>query len=262
VNRGAVNSCSSGYRRTGTSAAVPTVAGALLLLLCGSFAAAPQPPQQRSARAAAPVDLTGYWVSVVTEDWRFRMMTPAKGDYSSVPLNNEGRRVADAWNPNEDPATGGCKAFGVGAIMRVPGRVRITWQDDNTLRIDTDAGAQTRSLRFGAVPAPAGSAQWQGHSIASWEGPQGRGQAQRGSLKVVTTRMRPGYLRSNGVPYSENAVITEYFDHHADFGVEWFTVTTIVDDPTYLSQPFITSTDFKKEPDGARWAAVPCEPRP
>ena len=53
-------------------------------------------------RAAAPVDLTGYWVSVVTEDWRFRMVTPPKGDYASVPLNAEARRVADAWDPSKD----------------------------------------------------------------------------------------------------------------------------------------------------------------
>src|SRR5262245_39615598 len=98
----------------------------------------------RTARASAPVDLTGYWVSVVTEDWRFRMITPPKGDYSSLPLNNEGRRVADTWNPN-DKAGDGCKAFGVGAVMRQPGRVHITWADDSTLRIETDAGLQTRN---------------------------------------------------------------------------------------------------------------------
>jgi hypothetical protein len=225
-----------------------------------SEAAVQQPPQAaNSARAAAPVELTGYWVSIVTEDWRLRMMPPRKGDYSSVPLNNEGRRVADMWDPAESGAAGNaCKPYGVGGIMRVPGRLRITWEGDNTLRIDTDAGAQSRMLLFGTVP-PTGELQWQGHSVASWEGPAGRGQVLRGSLKVVTTRMRPGYLRSNGVPYSENAIVTEYYDHHTDFGVEWFTVTTIVEDPEYLTQPFITSTDFKREPDGARWSPFPCE---
>src|SRR5438034_1309230 len=48
-------------------------------------------------RALAPFDLTGYWVSVVTEDWRWRMVTPAKGDSTSVPLNPEGRRVTEMW---------------------------------------------------------------------------------------------------------------------------------------------------------------------
>jgi hypothetical protein len=220
-----------------------------------------QPAQvARSARTAAPVDLTGYWVSIVTEDWRFRMMTPPKGDYSSIPLNGEGRRVADTRNPSDNTAPdAACKAFGAAAIMRAPGRLHITWMDDNTLKIEADAGAQTRLLRFDPVALPAGDPQWQGHSIAAWEGPAARGQAQRGSLKVVTTRMRPGYLRSNGAPYSGNAVMTEYFDHHTDFGAEWFTVTTIIEDSAYLTQPFITSTDFRREPDGSRWAPVPCE---
>src|ERR1044071_2252379 len=64
-------------------------------------------------RASAPFDMTGYWVSLVTEDWRWRMMTPPKGDYSSVPLNNEGRRVADTWDLAKDKAEGNeCRAFG------------------------------------------------------------------------------------------------------------------------------------------------------
>jgi hypothetical protein len=75
----------------------------------------------------------------------------------------------------------------------------------------------------------------------------------------VTTSIRPGYLRKNGVPYSENAVMTEYFDRHSAYGTEWITVTTLVEDPKYLTQPFITSTHFKKEADGSKWNPVPCE---
>jgi len=149
--------------------------------------------------------------------------------------------------------------------MRNPGRVRITWENENTLRIDTDAGTQTRQLHFGESQPPA-QPTWQGHSVASWEmRAQGRGQQQPrgGSLKVVTTHMRPGYLRKNGVPYSENAVVSEYFDRHSDYGAEWFTVTTIVNDPKYLTDEFITSTHFRKEPDGSKFSPTPCEtPRP
>ena len=105
----------------------------------------PQPPQ--TPRAAAPIDLTGYWVSVVTEDWRWRMLTPPKGDYASVPLTVEGRKVADTWDP--DKATSdGCKAYGAPAVMRMPGRLNIAWENDTTLKIETDAGRQTRRLRF------------------------------------------------------------------------------------------------------------------
>lgn len=235
---------------------------------------APQTPQ-----AAAPIDLTGWWVSIVTEDWRWRMVTPAKGDYSSVPISAEGRRVADGWDSAKDTREGNaCRAYGAAAIMRVPGRVHITWENDNTLKIETDAGTQTRLLRFGDALPPSGEQGWQGYSAATWEiaggagnrggfpgGPGGgRGAGappgpRFGSLKVVTTRMKAGYLRKNGVPYSENAVLTEYFDRHTEAnGDEWFTVTTIVDDPKYLNQPFITSSSFKKERDGSKWRATPC----
>src|ERR1051326_17048 len=92
-------------------------------------------------RAAAPVDFTGYWVSVVSEDWRWRMVTPARGDFASIPFNAEGRRIGLTWDPAKDEAAGEqCRAYGAAAIMRRPGRLHITWQDDTTLRIDTDEG--------------------------------------------------------------------------------------------------------------------------
>jgi len=227
----------------------------------------------RSPKDGAATDLTGYWVSIVTEDWRFRMVTPKKGDYASVPLNPEGRKVADTWDPDKDTAAGEqCKSYGAPAIMRVPGRLHITWADDNTLKIDTDAGTQTRLLHFGKVQ-PQGPPSWQGDSLAVWDIPDlGRGAAQNagpgplrgatergGSLKVVTTHLRPGYLRKNGVPYSANTVLTEYFSHTKETnGDEWLIVTTVVEDPQYLMQPFITSTHFKKLPDASGWSPMPC----
>src|SRR5205823_9278524 len=156
----------------------------------------------------------GYWVSIDTEDWRFRMVTPAKGDYASVPLNPEGRKVADTWDPAKDEAAGEqCRSYGAPAIMRVPGRVHITWPDENTIKVETDAGTQTRLFHFGATPPPNESASLQGYSVASCDGPPpGRGACgpmKAGSLKVVTTHLKPGYLRKNGVPYSANATVTE-----------------------------------------------------
>jgi len=225
-----------------------------------------------TGRAGAQFDLTGTWVSVVSEDWRWRMVTPAKGDYASVPLNPEGRRVADTWDLAEDNASGEqCRPFGAAAIMRVPTRVRISWADDMTLKIETDAGTQTRLFHFTPAGPATAEATWQGMSMASWfKQPQSRGlgfggggAAQgAGVLKVVTTRMRPGYLRWNGVPYSDAAVVTEYYNRHSDFGIEWFTVTTVVEDPKYLTQPFITSSSFKKESDGSKFAPTSCETVP
>jgi len=256
----------------------------------GQPPAAPAPP--RTPRTIAPIDITGYWVALITEDWRWRMMTPPKGDYASVPINDEGRRVADAWNLAKDEAGGlACKPYGVGNIMRMPGRMHITWQDDVTLKVEFDAGTQTRLLHFsGKAPGATDKAPktWQGYSAADWEiagqsvavdrngipvapPPGGRGgrgggrgaaaPPRGGALHVVTTNFREGYLRKNGVPYSENASITEYFDKVGPEpnGDVILLVRTVVEDPKYLQVPFITSTHFKLEKDGAKWNPSPCK---
>jgi hypothetical protein len=222
-------------------------------------------------RALAPFDLTGYWVSVVTEDWRWRMVTPAKGDSTSVPLNPEGRRVTEMWDLAKDKANGDeCKPYGAAGIIRIPMRLHITWQDDSTLKIETDTGQQTRLFHFGASAPAAGERTWQGYSVAEWfkqiqfAGLVGAGRAGTnfagGNLKVVTSNMKPGYLRKNGVPYSENTVLTEYFNRHDEpNGDQWIVVTSVIEDPKYLTQPFILSTSFKKEADGSKWRPTPCE---
>jgi len=213
-----------------------------------------------TAREGAAIDLTGYWVSVIAEDWKFRMVTPRKGVYDSLMLNAEGRRVADTWDPAKDEAAGEqCRSYGAANIMRVPGRVHITWQDDNTLRLDADAGTQTRLFAFGPAPAPA-EPSWQGQSVAEWQyAPAARGAARTGNLKVVTTNLRAGYVRKNGAPYSAKTTVTEYYDlNGTPNGDRWFTVTTKVDDPIYSRGPYLTTTDFKKLPDAAGWNPTPC----
>jgi hypothetical protein len=220
------------------------------------------PQQARSARDAAPIDLTGQWVSIVTEDWRFRMVTPPKNDFPGLPLTPAARQVADAWDPARDAAEGNaCKSYGAAAIMRVPGRIRVSWRDASTLVIETDAGRQTRTFHFGDVPRQSGEPTWQGVSRAEWI-PHGGGFGQapvNGSLKVVTDGMKAGYLRKNGVPYSSDAVITEYFDllRQPD-GSEWLVVKTIVDDPMYLTSPYIVSSNFRKEEGRRNWNPQPC----
>ena len=204
-----------------------------------------------SAKASAPADLTGYWVAFVTEDWRFRMVTPRKGDYQAVPLTDQARKVADAWNPEADEAAGNqCKAYGAAGLMRLAARFHITWQDENTLRVDSDAGMQTRLFHFNSQPSAPGERTWQGVSSAQWRG---------AALKIATANLRSGYLRKNGVPYSENAIVTEYFDvAPLPGGGQVLLVTTVVDDPQYLRQPFIVSSQFKKEADGSKWDPAPC----
>jgi hypothetical protein len=224
------------------------------------------------ARAAAPVDLTGYWVSIVTEDWIERMApdSPPSG------VGRGGRGVFDGGggaapapsttSAKPDP----CRAYGAAGSLRVPGRLNITWADDNTLKIDMDAGTQTRLLHFNPTPPPA-QRTLQGHSVATWDlgarggrgGGGGRGGAPApaaapawGSLRVVTTNMTGGYLLSSRAPYSENATLTEHFTRHRSFGVDYFTVTAIVEDGAVTR---ISSSTFKKEPNGSKFSPSGCD---
>ncbi len=228
-----------------------------------------KPAAQKSAREAAPIDLTGYWTAVVTQDWRWRMVTPKKGDFPGIPLNPEARKLANAWDPAKDEASGEqCRAYGAPGLMRMPTRLHINWQDENTLRIDTDAGTQTRLFHFQGSKIEAGDPQWQGTSAAQWEfvrtkiPPHVPGPIRGGSLKVVTTHLRPGYLRKNGVPYSANAVLTEYFDVTTEpNGWQSILLTSIIEDPQSFTQSILLNTNFRKLPDGAGWSPTPCSAR-
>ena len=239
----------------------------------GAQGAAPATPQ-----ASAPIDITGYWVSIIVDEWRFRV-TPQKGDIPYLPLNNEARQIANAWDPAKDEAEGKqCKAYGAVGVMQRPGRIHLPWDNPATLKIEADAGGQTRLLHFGAAPADKGQPSWQGYSVAEWQMPGGRGRrgapppgpadnvsnrpAGMGSLKVVTTNMLPGYIRKNGVPYSANAVLTEYFNRlTGQQNDSYIALTAMVDDPTYLTGQFIRTYTFKKLPDATGWEPTPCWPR-
>jgi hypothetical protein len=229
-------------------------------------------------RAAAPIDLTGYWVSLVTDDWRWRMVTPPRGDVLYLPVNAEGRRTADAWDPAKDEAAGEqCKGYGAPGLMHLPGRLHISWENDSTLVLEADAGTQTRVFHFAvnAGSAPGASAptqaSWQGYSVAQWEvdgavGRRGRAGGppagpRHGSLKVVTTHLRPGYFRKNGVPYSANAVLTEYLTTLTDEGVDYLVVTNFLEDPQYLAQPYVRSVQFRRQADAKGWHPTACDAR-
>ncbi len=258
-----------------------SLVAALALLAASTTLAAQGPPGRGGGppptpRAAAPVDFTGNWVSIVSEDWRWRMITPPKGAYANIPVNAEARRVGDTWDPAKDEAAGEqCRAYAAPALMREPGRLRISWQDDTTLKIETDAGQQTRTFHFGGRPPEGGMPNWQGYSVARWEAPPRpttgggiplglgpRAGTNDRTLEVATTQIRPGYLRKNGVPFGAQAAMTEYFDLFKDpDGLDWFVVTTIVTDPQYLATPWVTTSHFKKEPDGSKWSPTPCKVR-
>ena len=223
---------------------------------------APQTP-----RAAAPIDMTGYWVAVISEDWRWRMVTPSRGDFPSIPLNLTAQKIAEAWDPAKDEAAGEqCKAYGAPGLMRGPTRLHITWLDDDTLKLETDYGMQTRLFEFGKTAAVTAKPSWQGASVAQWVmaggGRGGGGGARYGSMKSVTTNLRSGYLRKNGVPYSEKTSFTEYWDLHTEGnGDQYLVDTNVVNDPNYLQLPWMTAIHFKKEKDGSKWNPEPCDAR-
>jgi hypothetical protein len=242
--------------------------GVLMVATVNAFAQVRGGPPP-TPKAMAPVDLTGYWEAIVVEDWRYRMLPPIKyqeqprlGERIGIPMNAEARRAALAWDPAKDEAAGGqCKAYGAPNIMRIPGRIHITWQDDQTMKLETDSGTQTRMFEFAAPKTQPGG--WQGVSRASWDViPGGRGGLLSGSLKVVTSQMKAGYLMKNGIPYSANTVVTEYYDRvdepNGDF---YLLITTTIEDSTYLTEPYLTSTHFKKQADATGWSPSPCTSR-
>ena len=236
-----------------------------------------QPPPSR--RAAAPFDPTGYWSSLITQNWRLRMVPPAKGDYIGIPISAAGKKAADAWDQTRDEAGGNqCKAYGAPGLMNLPTHLRIAWQDDNTLRVDADYdyGTQTRLLRF-APPEERGAPSvsrdgnwtppdprkrsWQGNSVAAWASRRGGrgGAASARYLRISTTNLLSGYLRKNGVPYGENASLLEYVDLFRESNGSAILVwTTVVDDPVNLETPYVISSQFKKQPDGSAWDPTPC----
>ena len=284
-----VRGAECGVRGAGCGVRVRLLAPAIALLV-SAFAATtaaqvpqdapPAPDEQQTARERAPIDFTGTWASVVTEDWQWRFVTPIVGDYTGVPLNSVGDKTARAWDHDADVKAGEqCKGFGAAAINRLPTRLQISWVDDSTMKLEWDLGTQSRLVYFDASKQPTEAPSSQGHAIGEWislpapgrggrgggAAAEGRGRGgpsapRAGGLKIVTTNLRPQYLRQNGVPVSEKAVVTEFLDIvPSPDGSEWLVVKTQVDDPTYLSGWYQVSSQFKKEADRSKWNPTPCE---
>ena len=217
--------------------------------------------RRQRPRDAAALDLTGYWVSVITEDWKYRMVTPKNGVFDSLPLNGEGRKIGTSWDPAKDEAAGEALQGLHGGQRDAAARphahhlARRQYAADRHRCRNADAAAAIR------IRAAAGSQA--GRATRSRSGstrPAAAAAAPRlGNLKVVTTNLRAGYVRKNGAPHSDKAVVTEYFDLNSlPNGDTWLTITTKVEDPVYFTRPYITTTDFKKLPSAAGWNPTPC----
>lgn len=220
-----------------------------------------------SAQRQALFDMTGYWVSLITTDWRFRMIAPGPGEYAGIPITPAAKQFADNWNRAREEAAGRqCQAYGGAALMREPTRLHITWQDANTLRVQTDSGSQTRLLHFDAETPKAGTApSLQGYSVAHWGldqsgfGPPPAGAPRFGTLEVVTSQLSGGLLRKNGVPYSNQTRVVEHWELNTEpTGDQWLTITLEITDPQYLREPYLVSANFQRESSGAGWDPTAC----
>ncbi len=225
------------------------------------------PAAPANGRAQAPFDPSGYWVSLVTQDWRFRMVVPGPGQFSGIPITLAAKQASDSFDAATDTAAGKqCEAYGAPALMMLPTRLHVSWQDDNTLSVETDAGMQTRVLHF--KDAPPGDASWQGYSRAKWllpapafgpPRPGSAGKPASGVLRVTTTNLLAGLLRKNGVPYSDRTVLQEDWMENSLAGAgDYLTITTLITDPVYLRAPYYVAPIFMREPDASKWHPASC----
>lgn len=240
---------------------------ALILSALGEVARSSEqaiPPTALSGEPAWASGLTGSWVSLVTDNWRFRMVTPPKGDYQGLPVTAAAVAAANLWDPEKDAAEGlQCKSYGAGMIMMRPEHLRIRQDGKSALIVDIDAGSQQRVFYFSAQAPSNVAASWQGYSSAVWM-PRAtpgfiRSPVNARYLHVKTTHMLPGYLRQNGVPYSGDAELTEDFDIEKVSEKEtYLVITSSLSDPVNLDYPLILTAVFRKQPDGENWKQTPC----
>ena len=200
-----------------------------------------------SGNLRAEADLTGYWDNIIQEDFGYRLAGPAVGDYSGLPINDAARAIADKWNPEDGyKPENQCKMHGAAYIMRSPIRFFLSYDDDVTIsmKIELEMGRE-RKIYLDGRPVEGPSTEM-GHSTGVWNGDM---------LTVTTINMTEKYIRRNGVPNSEQAVMTEHFIRHD----EYISLISIIEDPVYLTQPLIRSVSFRKRDDEFKWVRFDCE---
>ncbi len=201
-----------------------------------------------SNSAGAETDLTGYWAPIMHEDRIFRTAGPSPRDYSGLPINDAARAIADVWNPEDNyKPENQCEMHGAAYIMRSPLRFELSYDDADTIsiKIELEMGRERKIYLAGRAREP-GPATDMGHSVGRWDGD---------TLTVTTTHMRQKYIRRNGVPNSEEAVMTEHFVRHGDL----LTLISIIEDPVYLTTPLIRSVSFNLLDQEFKWIRFPCE---
>jgi hypothetical protein len=197
-----------------------------------------------SMPAFAQMDLAGEWSPQFHEEQPERLGGPPIGDYAGLPINDAARFMANSWDASIlSVPEHQCKPHPADYSPRGPANMRL-WKEVDPLtgeltafrtHIQWQAPERWIFMDGRSRPDEYAAHTWQGFSIGSWEGPV---------LKVVTTHLKKGWIRRNGVPRSDQAELTEYFYRHGDF----LTWTVIVNDPVYLTEPMIRTTDFRWAP--------------
>ena len=195
-------------------------------------------------QAIAQRDLSGEWSARYHEDQEHRIPGPALGDYTGLPINDAARLKADSWDASilslrEHQAKPHPSTYS----LRGPANIRIRKEVDPVTQ-ETVAyelfgtfGQATRTIWLDGRPHPPAYAPhtWAGFSTGRWEGDM---------LTVTSTHFKAGWLQRNGVAHSDRATMTEHFIRHGDV----LTVISIVDDPIYLEEPFIRSSNWVLNP--------------
>jgi hypothetical protein len=208
-----------------------------------------------AAPAEAQIDLAGMWGQRFHEDSPERGGGPEIGDYTGLPVNDAARLRADSWTASKwtmperqcepHPADYGPRGP---ASLRIESVVDPISQDVAEWHVTIMWQLQRRIIYMDGRPHPSAHAQhsWQGFSTGEWE---------NGMLKVTTTHLKEGWVRRNGLPRSDKATLTEYFIRNDDY----LTLVTIVDDPVYLTEPLVRTSDWVLDP-GVQLSPFSCIP--
>src|ERR1700682_3329406 len=199
-------------------------------------------------------DFVGEWAARYHEDQTERIAGPDIGDYLGIPLNDAARLRADSWDASIlTLPEWQCRPHPADYGTRGPANLRV-WKDVDpatqqvmSYHTHVQWQAQERTIWMDDRPHPAEDAPhtWQGFSTGKWEGNQ---------LTVITTHLKESYVRRNGVPRSDRAILIEHWIRHGDY----LTLVSIIDDPVYLAEPFIRTTNWAFDP-GQAMEPYPCE---
>ena len=215
------------------------------LLLLAAACSLPAPAQR---------DPSGEWAPRFHEDQPERIPGPEIGDYLGLPINDAARLRADSWDaslltlPEHQ-----CKPHPADYGPRGPANLRIWPEIDRATQkliayhTHISWQAPERTIWMDGRPHPPDYAAhtWQGFSTGKWEGDM---------LTVTTTHLKIGWIRRNGVPRSDKATLIEHWIRHENY----LTLVSIIQDPVYLTEPFLRTTNWVMDPD-QRIDPYPCE---